>query len=563
MGFPKLNEETGIDALNSCLATRSYIEFYSLSQADISCYRALESAPSAAQYPHAARWYNHIASHEPVFSDIPGDTSKTYQDYGPELIERPSFGPSENDDNDVDLFGSDNEDDAEAARIREQRLADYKMRKAAKPKAIAKSVLILDVKPWDDQTDMVALEVAVRGIQRDGLVWGTSKLIAIGYGITKLQVNLVVEDDKISTQDIQDEIESFEKYVQSSDVVGFVSVHVSTSTKLTDIEAKLPILINYSTLRINTTSDYQPCASSFDAKMTSIGTGYDLLNSIYSPDGHNFQVDYAVKASENGGTSIGIRCNEGVVLALEKVAVSKLSKPGANKRIGSVDGHIGVVCSGLIPDGSSLVERARDESHSWRQTFKAPIPTTDLASRLGNHMQVFTMSSSLRPFGVMAIIGGVDTSEEIGVDGEVGSGPACGAGGKVTGKKHGGTFLYMAEPSGQCLGYWGTAAGRGRQTAKAELEKLDLEGGDKMTLLQAVKEAVRIIYVAQKDSKEKGIELELTWISTVDGPTKGRHVEVPKELREEAERLAAKAEDESYDDDEDTNKKDDDDKMEE
>lgn len=297
--------------------------------------------------------------------------------------------------------------------------------------------------------------------------------------------------------------------------------------------------------------------------MTSIGTGYDLLNSIYSPDGHNFQVDYAVKASENGGTSIGIRCNEGVVLALEKVAVSKLSKPGANKRIGSVDGHIGVVCSGLIPDGSSLVERARDESHSWRQTFKAPIPTTDLASRLGNHMQVFTMSSSLRPFGVMAIIGGVDTSEEIGVDGEVGSGPACGAGGKVTGKKHGGTFLYMAEPSGQCLGYWGTAAGRGRQTAKAELEKLDLEGGDKMTLLQAVKEAVRIIYVAQKDSKEKGIELELTWISTVDGPTKGRHVEVPKELREEAERLAAKAEDESYDDDEDTNKKDDDDKMEE
>lgn len=76
---------------------------------------------------------------------------------------------------------------------------------------------------------------------------------------------------------------------------------------------------------------------------TSIGTGYDLLNSIFSPDGRNFQVEYAVKAVENGGTSIGIRCDEGVVLAVEKVVASKLAKAGANKRIGTVDSHIGVV----------------------------------------------------------------------------------------------------------------------------------------------------------------------------------------------------------------------------
>ena len=78
-------------------------------------------------------------------------------------------------------------------------------------------------------------------------------------------------------------------------------------------------------------------------KKTSIGTGYDLLNSIFSPDGRNFQVEYAVKAVENGGTSIGIRCREGVVLAVEKVVASKLAKPGANRRIGTVDTHIGVV----------------------------------------------------------------------------------------------------------------------------------------------------------------------------------------------------------------------------
>ena len=76
---------------------------------------------------------------------------------------------------------------------------------------------------------------------------------------------------------------------------------------------------------------------------TSIGTGYDLANAIFSPDGRNFQVEYAIKAVENGGTSVGIRCKDGVVLAVEKVIGSKLLKPNANKRIATVDRHIGVV----------------------------------------------------------------------------------------------------------------------------------------------------------------------------------------------------------------------------
>lgn len=55
-------------------------------------------------------------------------------------------------------------------------------------------------------------------------------------------------------------------------------------------------------------------------------------------------MEYAVKAVENGGTAIGIRCKDGVVLALEKLVTSKLLKPGANKRIATVDRHMGVVC---------------------------------------------------------------------------------------------------------------------------------------------------------------------------------------------------------------------------
>lgn len=65
---------------------------------------------------------------------------------------------------------------------------------------------------------MKALEAAVRGIEKDGLVWGGSKLVALAFGIKKLQINLVIEDDKISLTDLQEEIETFEDFVQSCDV---------------------------------------------------------------------------------------------------------------------------------------------------------------------------------------------------------------------------------------------------------------------------------------------------------------------------------------------------------
>ncbi|GAB7358274.1 hypothetical protein MBLNU230_g0424t1 [Neophaeotheca triangularis] len=281
--------------------------------------------------------------------------------------------------------------------------------------------------------------------------------------------------------------------------------------------------------------------------MTSIGTGYDLSNSVFSPDGRNFQVEYATKAVENGGTAIGIRCKDGVVLALEKIVTSKLLKKDANKRIATVDRNMGVVSSGLLPDSRHFVSRARDEASSWRSTYKAPIPTSALANRMGAYVQAYTLYSSVRPFGITAIVGGWDAETEVDVDGAVGSGPRMGSGGKTEGVKEGGPYLYMIEPSGLYWGYYGAATGKGRQAAKSELEKLKLdprkEGGEEnlLSLEEGVKEAARIIYVAHEDSKDKEFELEMSWISSVAGPTKGRHQEVPKELREEAERLAKKA----------------------
>jgi len=121
---------------------------------------------------------------------------------------------------------------------------------------------------------------------------------------------------------------------------------------------------------------------------------------------------------------------------------------------------------------------------------------------------MYTLYSSVRPFGISTILGAVDKN-----------GPA----------------LYVVEPSGVFFGYHGAAVGKGRQLAKTELEKLKLS---ELTAREAVIEAARIIYLVHEDAKEKEFELEMSWI----GPeTNGLHVAVPKDLFDEAEAKAKEA----------------------
>lgn len=71
----------------------------------------------------------------------------------------------------------------------------------------------------DDETNMEELITNVKAIEMEGLVWGAHKLVDVGYGIKKLQTNLVVEDEKVSIEELQQKIEEDEDHVQSSDVV--------------------------------------------------------------------------------------------------------------------------------------------------------------------------------------------------------------------------------------------------------------------------------------------------------------------------------------------------------
>merc|ERR1711931_524184 len=143
---------------------------------------------------------------------------------GVPLEATPKAEEKEEDDDDFDIFGDDDEEEEETEeekKIKEERLAAYHEKKSKKQAVIAKSSLILDVKPWDDETDMAKMEELVRTIECDGLVWGTGKLVPLAYGIKKLQICAVIEDEKVSTDWLDEEITKFDEYVQSMGIAKF------------------------------------------------------------------------------------------------------------------------------------------------------------------------------------------------------------------------------------------------------------------------------------------------------------------------------------------------------
>ncbi|XP_056246490.1 eukaryotic translation elongation factor 1 delta a (guanine nucleotide exchange protein) isoform X5 [Seriola aureovittata] len=156
----------------------------------------------------------------PVLAAVPCAKAAPVQAAPVKQVKVENGGGDDDDDDDIDLFGSDEEDE-EAERLKQERLEAYAAKKAKKPTLIAKSSILLDVKPWDDETDMAKLEECVRSVQMDGLLWGASKLVPVGYGIKKLQINCVVEDDKVGTDILEEEITKFEDFVQSVDVAAF------------------------------------------------------------------------------------------------------------------------------------------------------------------------------------------------------------------------------------------------------------------------------------------------------------------------------------------------------
>ncbi|KMT14667.1 hypothetical protein BVRB_4g074350 [Beta vulgaris subsp. vulgaris] len=220
--FKDLHTETGLKSLDDHLSGKSYISGDELTKDDIKVYSAVSERPGDS-FSNASKWYESVS--QQLAASFPGQAvGVRFSTQGPAAsapAEEKKEAPAADDDDDLDLFGDETEEEKQAAEARE---AAAKKASAGKKKESGKSSILLDVKPWDDETDMKKLEESVRSVQMEGLTWGASKLVAVGYGIKKLTIMMTIVDDLVSVDNLIEDyltVEPANEYIQSCDIVAF------------------------------------------------------------------------------------------------------------------------------------------------------------------------------------------------------------------------------------------------------------------------------------------------------------------------------------------------------
>ncbi|PSS21608.1 Elongation factor 1-beta 1 like [Actinidia chinensis var. chinensis] len=214
--FSDLHTESGLKSLDEFLSGKTYVSGDQLTKDDIKVYAAILEKPNGDLFPNASQWYHCVSSK--LTASFPGKAVgvRIAGLAAPAKVEEET--PAGDDDDDLDLFGDETEEEKKAAEQREAAKAP------AKKKESGKSSVLLDVKPWDDETDMKKLEESVRSIEMPGLLWGASKLVPVGYGIKKLQIMMTIVDDLVSVDTLIEErltVEPINEYVQSCDIAAF------------------------------------------------------------------------------------------------------------------------------------------------------------------------------------------------------------------------------------------------------------------------------------------------------------------------------------------------------
>jgi 20S proteasome subunit alpha 4 len=164
---------------------------------------------------------------------------------------------------------------------------------------------------------------------------------------------------------------------------------------------------------------------------------YDRAITVFSPDGHLFQVEYAQEAVKEGSTAVGARGRDIVVLGVEKKSVAKLQDERTVRKICALDG--------LTADARMVINRARVECQSHRLTVEDPVTVEYITRYIASLKQRYTQSNGRRPFGISALIVGFDFD--------------------------GIPRLYQTDPSGTYHAWKAHAVGRGAKSVREFLEK--------------------------------------------------------------------------------------------
>ena len=213
--------------------------------------------------------------------------------------------------------------------------------------------------------------------------------------------------------------------------------------------------------------------------------GYDRAITVFSPDGRLYQVEYAIETVRRGTIAVGVKCKDGIVIAVEEKP-RKLQISENAQKIFQIDDHVGVAAAGYIPDARSQVDNARFFSQSNKMIYDESVEVETIAKHLADQCQQYTQYAGVRPYGVALILGGV-----------VNSTPE----------------LYLTDPSGTYISYDAIAIGSGSDSVTDFLEKTYKED---LTLDEASVLASAGIYISSED-KEGTNHIRMAHVKTETG----------------------------------------------
>ncbi|PIA17324.1 proteasome subunit alpha type 4-like protein [Coemansia reversa NRRL 1564] len=138
---------------------------------------------------------------------------------------------------------------------------------------------------------------------------------------------------------------------------------------------------------------------------------YDSRTTIFSPEGHLYQVEYAMKAISHAGTVIGVLSKDGIVLAAERQATSNLLEQSiGSEKIYEMNDNVVAGVAGLTADANILINQSRLIAQRYLQRYDSPIPVEQLVRKLCDMKQGYTQFGGLRPFGVSFLCAGWDAT---------------------------------------------------------------------------------------------------------------------------------------------------------
>jgi proteasome alpha subunit len=170
--------------------------------------------------------------------------------------------------------------------------------------------------------------------------------------------------------------------------------------------------------------------------------GYDRAQTLFSPDGRLFQVEYAIETVSRGTVAIGVKSREGIVLTVEE-KIRTLQVPDITQKIFQIDDHMGAAAAGYIPDARAQIDHARFFAQSNRLIYDEPVDIEGVAKNIADMAQQFTQYAGVRPYAVALILAGIDKN---------------------------GASIYQTDPSGTYIAYEAVAIGRGSDKVNEFLE---------------------------------------------------------------------------------------------